>query len=69
MSSRSDSITWQGWSQKWGDWTTWFRKTDEPLEPLQRGLVLPTPSSERRAQNIRTGRELFKRDQPSTHLE
>ncbi len=32
MSSTFNSITWQVWSQKWGDWTTWFRK-DVPLEP------------------------------------
>ena len=65
MSSRSDSITWQGWSQKWGDWTTWFRKTDVPLELLQRGGVLPTLRTERRAQNVRSGRELLERDQSS----
>lgn len=28
MNTRSDSITWQSWSQKWGDWTSWFRKAD-----------------------------------------
>jgi hypothetical protein len=69
MSSRSDSITWQGWSQKWGDWTTWFRKTDAPLEPFENGLVLSMAPAERRGHNVRTQRELLKRDQSSTHLE
>ncbi len=41
MSSTSDSISWQIWSQKWGDWTTWFQKVDVPLKPLQRGSALP----------------------------
>ena len=41
MSSTSESITWQTWSQKWGDWTTWFRNVDTPREALQRHLILP----------------------------
>jgi hypothetical protein len=69
MSSRSDSISWHGWSQKWGDWTTWFRKADAPLEPLQRGLVLPAARSEKGKQNAQTRRELLTPDQPSAHLE
>ena len=59
MSLRSDDITWTTWSQKWGDWTTWFRKVDVPLEPLQLGLVLPMARAESGRQNVRTGRELL----------
>ena len=38
MAQSAHSITWQTWAQKWGDWTTWFRKVEVPLEPLQRGF-------------------------------
>jgi len=59
MSLKSDDITWKTWSQKWGDWTTWFRNVDVPLERLQRGLVLPMASGESGGQDVRTGRELL----------
>ena len=59
MSSTSHSISWQTWARKWGDWTTWFRKVDVPLEPLQRGLVLPNARAEMGGQDVRTGRELL----------
>jgi hypothetical protein len=49
MVSSSASITWQSWSRKWGDWTTWIRnvpatRTTEPRtrvtpENLQRKKV------------------------------
>ena len=54
MDSLSNSITWQGWSQKWGDWTTWFRKMDLAHEPLQRRLVSPTTGGERRIEKALT---------------
>ena len=54
MSATSESITWQSWSQKWGDWTTWFPKIDAEHDPLQSGLVLPGGARiERRTENVR----------------
>ena len=61
--AHSESDAWQAWSQKWGDWTTWFRK-DVPLESLQRGLILP-PIAMTGEQNVRTGRERLTPDQRS----
>jgi hypothetical protein len=26
MREPCDAITWQSWSQKWGQWTDWFRR-------------------------------------------
>src|SRR5687767_7009479 len=45
MSAISHSITWRSWSQKWGDWTTWFPKLDLPQQRSRRGLVLSTGAS------------------------
>lgn len=59
MRSKSQSITWQTWAQRWGDWTTWFQKVGAPLEPLQRNLVLPNARAEGGGQNVQTGRELL----------
>ncbi len=59
MRPTSQSITWQTWAQRWGDLTTWFQKVDVPLEPLQRGLVVPNARAESGGQNVRTGRELL----------
>ena len=59
MSSTYHSISWQTWARKWGDWTTWFRKVDVPLEPVQRGSVFPNARAELRVQEVRTGRELL----------
>ena len=36
MSFKSDFITWQSWSRKWGDWRTWFPKMNGLREPMQR---------------------------------
>jgi hypothetical protein len=55
MSSTSESITWQRWSQKWGDWTTWFPKMDVQRDPLHRGLVPPGARVEGRTENVRKG--------------
>ena len=52
MSSTSESITWQRWAKKWGDWTTWFPKGNEQREPSRRGLVVP---GERHTENLRKG--------------
>jgi hypothetical protein len=38
MSLKTDSITWQSWARKWGDWRTWFPKLNGLREPMQRDL-------------------------------
>ena len=30
MDATSENVTWKSWSQKWGDWTTWFPKMTLP---------------------------------------
>ena len=50
MNSTSESITWQKWAQKWGDWTTWFPKGNVQSEPLRRGFIV-----ERNTENARKG--------------
>ena len=56
MSSTSESITWQKWSQTWGDWTTWFPKMDVQRDSSHRGLVPPEAEVERRTENVRKER-------------
>ena len=38
MSTSSNSISWQSWSRKWGDWTTWIRNVTTTRAPVHRHL-------------------------------
>ncbi|HEX2272040.1 MAG TPA: hypothetical protein VHH35_21035 [Pyrinomonadaceae bacterium] len=59
MSAISESVTWKSWSQKWGDWTTWFPKAGEQSSPSasrpQQHRVEPV----RKARKLRPGQQWF----------
>jgi hypothetical protein len=46
MSSTSNSITWKTWSQKWGEWNTWY-----PLK-VDKNLLNPSSRLARKAVHV-----------------
>jgi hypothetical protein len=55
MSLKSDSITWQTWSRKWGDWRTWFPKINGLREPMQRDLRFRVVAVEKPLEKVQKG--------------
>ena len=57
MRATTEGITWQSWSQKWGQWNNWFRKTDELRDSIRAKRVLKVGESyaaQRYADNVRS---------------
>ena len=57
MRATTEAITWQRWSQKWGHWSNWFRRTDEPRDSDRAKRVLKVGESyvaQQRADNVRS---------------
>jgi len=55
MSLKSDYITWQNWSRKWGDWRTWFPKTNGLRESIQRDLRFRVEALEKPLEKVPKG--------------
>jgi hypothetical protein len=57
MKATTQAITWQSWSQKWGQWSNWFRKTDALRDSI-RAKRLPNIGesyvAQRHADNVRS---------------
>ena len=54
MSLKSDSITWQSWARKWGDWRTWFPKNGV-REQMQRDLRFRVVAVEKPLEKVEKG--------------
>jgi hypothetical protein len=55
MNLKSDSITWQSWARKWGDWRTWFSKMNGLREPMQRDLRFRVVAIEKPLEKFQKG--------------
>lgn len=55
MSLKSDSITWQSWARKWGEWRTWFPKMNGLREPMQSDLRLRAVAVEKAHEKVQKG--------------
>ena len=53
MSSTSDSITWEKWSRKWGNWTTWLQKLNALGKPAQQQVRLQSIKIEKLGTKVR----------------
>ena len=53
----SASITWQSWSRKWGDWTSWTRN-----------VTAPRPEESRTRVALENLRKQIQKAQPSTKI-
>jgi hypothetical protein len=57
MRATSQAITWQSWSQKWGHWSNWFRRTEELRDSVHAKRVVKVGESyvaQRYADNVRS---------------
>jgi hypothetical protein len=57
MRATTEAITWQSWSQKWGHWGNWFRRTDVPRNSVRAKRVLKVGESyaaQRYVDNVRS---------------
>ena len=57
MKPTTEVITWQSWSQKWGHWSNWFRRTDALRDTDYEKRVLKVGESyvaQQRADNVRS---------------
>ena len=55
MSLKSDSITWQSWARKWGDWRTWFPNINGLREPMPRDLRFRVVAVEKPVEKVQKG--------------
>ena len=58
MSTNSNSITWQSWSRKWGDWTIWTRNVSTTRAPVQRNLRVAPVAPQRQLEKPQTSTKL-----------
>ena len=56
MSLKTDSITWQSWARKWGDWRTWFPKLNGLRDPMQRDLRFRVVAIEKPLEKVQKDR-------------
>ena len=55
MNLKSDSITWQSWARKWGDWRTWFPNINRLRESMQRDPRFRVVAVEKPLEKVQKG--------------
>jgi len=58
MSTSSNSITWQSWSRKWGDWSTWIRNVATTRAPVPRHLRVAPVNIQRQIEKAQTSTKM-----------
>jgi hypothetical protein len=48
MNGASDSVTWQTWSKKWGEWNSWLRSSQTGSKALQTACNVATAGQSNR---------------------
>lgn len=60
MRATSQAITWQSWSQKWGHWGNWFRRTGEFRDSVREKRIFKVGESyaaQRYGDNVRSSQD------------
>ena len=58
MSTNSNSITWQSWSRKWGNWTTWTQNVTTTRAPVHRNLRVAPVNLPRQIEKTQTSTKI-----------